>query len=461
VTATARWRRNPPRWAVALLAVALVGELAVAGSAAVVHGLRDHQAASQARSAEPRPLSSGLSSGSESRLTPRERSTWGKAIKAVLDARAHAVLAHDRTGFLAGLDPQSTDFRNQQATVFDNLAAVPFASWSYELDPQHETAMPVQQLARYAGSATWMPDVELDYALTGFDTAPTPVREYFTFVHRDQHWYLASDTDADALKLHTGRLPWDSGPVTVKHGSHSLVLGHPQSGSLMTKLVTLADDAVPAVTKVWGTDWSQKVVVVVPATADELGRILDDTTDMSQIAAVTTAELPSDAPPVGARVIVNPATFDHLPQLGKRVVIRHEITHVASRALTTKGTPTWLAEGFADYVGYLDSGVSVRSAARELGNDLRGGAPVGDLPTNDDFGATNGKLAQAYEKAWMACRFIVDKAGQAGLVRFYRTVGTASGEPDAAVSAGLRTVLNMTTEQFTADWRNYVEQQLS
>jgi hypothetical protein len=461
VTATARWRREPSRWAVAVLAVALAGELAVAGSAAVVHGLRDHHAASQARSAEPRPLSSGLSSGSESRLTPRERSTWGKAIKAVLDARAHAVLAHDRAGFLAGLDPQSTDFRNQQATVFDNLAGVPFASWSYELDTQHETAIPAAALARYAGSASWMPDVELDYALTGFDDSPTPVREYFTFVRREQHWYLAADTDADALKLHTGRLPWDFGPVTARRGTHSLVLGHPQSASLITKLVALADEAVPAVSKVWGTDWSQKVVVVVPATADELGRILDDTTDMSQIAAVTTAELPSDTPPVGARVIVNPATFDHLPQLGKRVVIRHEITHVASRALTTKGTPTWLAEGFADYLGYLDSGVSVRSAARELGNDLRGGTPVGDLPTNDDFGATNGKLAQSYEKAWMACRFIVDKAGQAGLVRFYRTVGTASGEPDAAVSAGLRTVLNMTTEQFTADWRNYVEQQLS
>ena len=69
--------------------------------------------------------------------------------------------------------------------------------------------------------------------------------------------------------------------------------------------------------------------------------------------------------------------------------------------------------------------------------------------------------AESYEQAWLACRLIAQRAGQAGLVRLYRLVGASASAPDAAVSSAMHSVLQESPAQFTRRWRAYLLEQLT
>jgi hypothetical protein len=59
-----------------------------------------------------------------------------------------------------------------------------------------------------------------------------------------------------------------------------------------------------------------------------------------------------------------------------------------------------------------------------------------------------------YEESWLACRLIARRAGEPGLVRFYKAVSNiAASDPDTAVSGALKQVLGVTPAAFVADWR--------
>jgi hypothetical protein len=301
----------------------------------------------------------------------------------------------------------------------------------------------------------------LRYQLRGFDDTPTAVQQYFTFVHAGDRWLTASDSDFDNIPdRRTARDLWDFGPVAVRHGLRSLVLGHPGHSALLREVAAQTDAAVPRVSAVWGTQWSRTVVVVVPETQRELAAILGDGSDLSRIAAVAVAELPGDTGnhPVGNRVLVNPANFRRLGANGRRVVVTHEVTHVATRDYSGDGVPTWLVEGFADYVGYLGTGLGPHAICQELVRDVRAGRIPKALPTDEEFGGTNARLAQAYEEAWLATRLIAERTGEQSLVAFYRAAGGPGGAD--RVATAMRDVLHTTPATFTAGWRDYVRRTL-
>jgi hypothetical protein len=388
----------------------------------------------------------------------REATARSSALQSLLVRRAAALLHRDRVAFLAGVDP-GTRFHRTQADLFDALRRVPLASVAYDLDPARALELPPAAARRYDVPA-WGAAVRMRYALGGYDAEATAQEHYLTFVRRGARWYLAADTDFESAGQRTARGLWDFGPVATARTSRVLVLGHPGSLPLMRRILRTADAAVPRVSRVW-RDWSGKVVVLVPDSTTELRRVIEHSGDLSQIAAVASADVGIDGgPPAGERVAINPAPFRSLSDFGRRVVLQHEITHVATRDVTSTNTPYWLAEGFADYVGYLDSGATVRSAARELGADVRAGRLPRALPTERDFAGDNRRLAQAYELAWLACRLIAERAGQDGLVRFYRVVSEEPGTPAAALTAALRSGLGMSAAEFVAAWRDNLRREL-
>jgi hypothetical protein len=183
--------------------------------------------------------------------------------------------------------------------------------------------------------------------------------------------------------------------------------------------------------------------------------------DLSQLAAVTSAELDAEGgPPLGERIVVIPGPFGKLGADGQRIVLRHEITHVATRAVTSPSTPFWLSEGFADYVAYAAQPGPPESIARELAVEVRAGRVPERLPGEARFAPDSPRLAQAYEASWLACKLIAERIGTRGLVRFYKAVSVGPGDADAALDSGLRAVLGLTPEQFVALWRQYVQAQL-
>ena len=383
--------------------------------------------------------------------TERDRAA---ALTSLLVGRANALLRRDRAGFLAGVDP-GTPFHRRQADLFDALAGVPLSDVSYDFDAGAAMELPPAAARRYSGP-TWGGVVRLRYALTGYDTEPTTQEQYLTFVQRGGRWYLASDDDFTVAGQRSARGLWDFGPVAAVRTPRVLVLGHPRSLGLMRQILAVTDAAVPRVSAVW-PDWSRKAVVLVPDSAAELRQVVVHTGNLSRLAAVATADVGVDGgPPTGRRVAVNPAQFRSLSAFGRRVVLQHELTHVATRAVTSANTPYWLAEGFADYVAYRGADTTVAAAAEELRADVAAGRVPTRLPTAADFAGDNPRLPQAYEMSWLACRLIAARIGAAGLVRLYRTV-SESGDPEAALAGELR----MTTAEFVAAWRADIRRELA
>jgi hypothetical protein len=385
------------------------------------------------------------------------------AVRDVLNRRARALLHKDRSALLATIDPSSKKFRDQQSSYFNNVTKVPFGSWSYTVEDGIEAPNSGSQFQHYL-SSVWVPHVRIHYTLAGFDRVPAISDAYFTFVKRGSKWLIGSDADDAHLGFATTREIWDFGPITVLRSKKGLVLGHPKSRVSLRTMADEIDRDVPRVSAVWGTAWSQRVVALVPSTQSELSKMLSGAGDLSKIAAVATAELEGEetTKAVGDRVIVNPSNFVKLGPLGRRVVVTHEITHVATRQATGSLVPTWLVEGIADYVGYKGTDVPVTVAASELRRDLARGTPVGSLPTDKAFAGTNKKLAQAYEKAWLACMFVAETFGQSTLLRLYRVVGAQTrGNETTATDRSLRTVVHLTLKAFTARWASYVRSQLA
>lgn len=443
-------RRRTPR--VSLTALGLVVAVGLAGAtAALLQPNRTRLAGSPVRpgaAASPGQDSIG------------QATTARSALLDLLAARAAAVLAKDRSAYLATIDPQARSFRSRQGRAFDSLTALPLRSWEYSVtvtDP-----FELSDARRMAlGPTAWTVEVALRYQLQGYDEAQSKLRLYYTVVQRDGRWYLTSDSDGSSAGRRSQVGLWDLGHINVVAGEHGLVLGL-GSTSRIRQFAADADAAVTRVSGVWGAGWPGKVIVVVPDTQDQMERLAGvEDGSYDQIAAVTRRETGRQADDsAGDRVIINPELWTQLGTLGRRVVMTHEITHVATHDATSSSTPTWLSEGFADYVAYRGVPVPVSVSAQDVLAAIRRGRLPRALPTLQDFEPTNERLAEVYESAWLACRLLADRYGQGKLVRFYRAVGAGDfgAEPAGApLDPAFEAVFDLTTARFTSQWRSYLE----
>ncbi|MDQ0962439.1 hypothetical protein QFZ66_006317 [Streptomyces sp. B4I13] len=358
-------------------------------------------------------------------------------VQRVLDRRAAAVLDHDVRAYAA----------TGTATGYAALRAVPLAAWSYRVTALHR-----------AGDAATA-DAELSYRVAGYDRAPVTVGRTLRLARDGSgRWSVASEEPAGKAAQQL----WDQGEVHAVRGAHSLVLGVGQTDERLRAFAGLADDAVPAVSAAWGTDWAGHVVVLVPKSLAGMAALLGSPPSSYRgIAAVTTGETGGGAKAPADRVIVNPDAYAMLGRVGRQVVLTHETTHVATRAHTNAATPLWLSEGYADWVGYRDTGRTPAETAPELQRAVTEGTVPAALPADGDFGFSGDtdRLATAYEGGWLACRMVAERWGEVRLDAFYRAVGE-HGKRQGAVEGALRSTFGVTLAEFTADWQSYLKSQL-
>ncbi|MFB6872703.1 hypothetical protein [Streptomyces sp. NPDC056323] len=371
-----------------------------------------------------------------------------RAVRATLDRRAAAVLAHDTDAYLATTDPRATGLRAAQRRELGNLADVPLGSWTYRL--RDVTAQ---------GTDRATADVELRYRIKGYDAAPVAADRVLD-LRRDREagrWYVVGDrAGGDGA-----RQLWQQGDVQVVRGKHSLVLGVGRTDQELRAVARTADRAVPAVSDAWPERWAGRVVVLVPRTVDDMAELLGSAADYRGIAAVTTGRTGGAGRTPADRVIVNPQAYGTLGAFGQRVVLTHETTHVATRAHTSAATPAWLSEGFADWAAYRGEDRTAARIAPELADAVARGEVPAALPTDEDFGFAGdaARLARAYEGGWAACELIADRWGEQKLLAFYRAVGGHSGR-DGAVEQAMHEVLDTTEQDFTVLWREHLRSAL-
>jgi len=438
-----RARRHARRTAVALSAVAVL-----AAGALVVTAQR-----------QTGPGVAGHAPGVVDQATVTRGNNREDTVAAMLNRRAEALRSRDRAAFLDTVDDSDPRFRSAQATWFDNLSAVPFSAWSLTLGSRATAVVPqaARELANRLAGGSFAAEIDTAYRIAGYDNADQRYDRVYTLTPRAGRWYVTGAYDPADSPVH--RELWDVGKVHVLPAQHGLILGLDASWSLRT-YADAVDRAVPRVDEVWGTGWSRQVLVEVTRTEDEMSAILGGAPSAyRQLAAVTRGELGTEEGSSAAeRIIVNPKAYRELSDVGRQVIMGHEITHVAARERTQPWTPRWLAEGFADYIGYRESGLSVRVIAQELAADVRSGYQPDALPTDTDFAATNTALAQSYEMSWLACRLIAERYGPDTLVAFYRAVGSSGGGTE--LTKAFRDVLDTTQADFTRRWRDYVRSEL-
>ncbi|RSS83439.1 hypothetical protein [Streptomyces sp. WAC06614] len=305
-------------------------------------------------------------------------------------------------------------------------AGIPLEEWSYEVTSVRRSGPGAVAAAR------------LRYRLAGYDAVPDGGARALDLAEDGGRWRVTADRPAPGAPAQ----PWDQGPVTVVRGAHALVLGTGQDRPLLEAVAELADRAVPDVSAAWPGPWPGRVVVLVPGSLEAMAALLGrPAAEFRGLAAVTTAKVGGGAAPAD-RVVVNPEGWAQLSPDGRRIVLTHEVTHVATRIATTARTPLWLSEGFADWAAYRGGDRPPAAAAPALAREVRGGRVPAALPADAEFSATGADpdaLARAYEGAWLACRSIAARWGDAALVRLY---GAAGGQDlPAAVSRTLHTDL--------------------
>lgn len=429
-----------------------------------------------------------------------------RAVTTLLHDHAAALLTRDRKTFTAGLDdaPAAAQFRAAQLAAFDHTAGVPFASFDLRYNrPVLDDPSLAAARARLGDDTAGIVRADLTYAFQGVDARPARHTLYLTVTRAADGWRLAGADDLAAAGGPSWRGPWDFGPLVVARGASCVVLAHPASEAvtdvaaaqtLVRALAADTDAGVTAVNGVWGTAWPQRVAVLVAAGQPELDAVAGPGYPLTGVAAVAVAEPTTSVTEgpdtaAGQRIVVSGAAVPTLTAVGRAVLLRHELTHVATRSVTAVGMPTWVVEGFADYVGNLAGTQPPTIVAAELAAQVAK-APQATLPTDAAFapqatvadgtagGSTGGDTgpsgtgtgagattaAVAYEQAWYAMRTVAALGGPQAPAALYRAVAaavTAGTAPAAAVDTALRQQTGLATAAFTARWRALVTAELT
>ena len=380
----------------------------------------------------------GACSGNES-VAPPKPSDGGASARAVSAQRtltefAQALQAHDDRRALALAAPDAQDavravVRNVATLGLDDLA-LRFVDDQSALSPEDRDQY---------GASAWAGTAELTYKISGWDAQPARLETRFIFrgsAGRDLIVGFGGGEDRTPL--------WLTGPVSRASAGRALVVAR---GGDTDHYLALASQALTDVGKVL-PDWHGRLVLEVPGSEDQLDQALAaPQTQYANIAAVTTTVDGSLAPGAPVHVFLNPRVFDGLGPRGAQVVVSHETTHVATDA-TFAQVPTWLLEGFADYVALAHAGIPVDTAASQILARIRKDGPPDHLPTAADLDPTAHGLGATYEEAWLAARFVAQQYGEDRLVQFYRKV--SAGE---SVGQAFDTILGTSETAFVQRWR--------
>lgn len=404
-----------------------------------------------------------------SRPTPRPPAEPGQlraALESVLVQRDVALRQQDEPAFLEVVDPAAPTFLIAQRRLWRRLVALPLVGWNESVVSTATAAAPG------AGVPSRLPPmavaVEIRYRLAGVDRRVVVVAERDVFRWSGGRWLLAGEqpsvgdagTGGGASAAPAAENLWQLGAIRVLRRGTVVVIAAPSQAALANSALAATLAGLPRVTQVWGPGWAPAAAVEMPANEGAFTALTALAGGTSDVAAVTLSDTPSGSPGgPGERIVVNPAAFAKLSPLGQRVVLTHELTHVASAPVTGPGAPRWLVEGFADYVAFRDSGLPIRVAAAELAAQVRAGDLPAALPDGAAFDQRRGaELAATYEEAWLACRLIATRVGTAGLVGFYRAVAPVG---DAALPGQLQRQLGTSVAGFVAQWRATLRAELA
>lgn len=243
----------------------------------------------------------------------------------------------------------------------------------------------------------------------------------------------------------TGRQPPGTAASSQTHRSvRAVSLGGARTDLLLNRVRAEIGGAVTDVERFWGTDWTSEIVVV--ATDTERSFVtearLDPARRWNDIAAVAVADR---ADPVrgqadGQRIVLAPGASD-MSDTALRLVLTHELFHLAARAETALDAPRWLTEGVADFVARPATPIPPNAADNTA------------LPADADLDRAGPGRSAGYDRAWWFARFVADDFGADGLRRLY---AAACGPGHGDLPAAARQALGVDMAELQARWARWL-----
>lgn len=328
---------------------------------------------------------------------------------------------------------------SSDATARAQLSSLPANAESLKVEDF--TLRYVDAVTGINAAGEWTAAVDATWRFDGYDESPARAEILVDFVTSKGQTTIAGVGGGDR------RTPvWMAGPVSVRTSADTLVLVAGE-GRRIDDYQREAEKAIPTVRKVLD-DWDGGLVIEVPANAAGVDQALAaDDGRYANIAAVTASVDGVIAPDSPVHVFMNPDIFGQLDDQGAQVVMSHEAVHVATDAPTSR-TPLWLLEGFADYVALRDVDLPMSTTAAQIAAQVRESGLPQDLPDDVSFDTDETHLGAAYEAAWIACRVLADRGGEAALVRLYESSTDGRGlEPE------LQRTFGWTSDQFVTKWQ--------
>lgn len=387
------------------------------------------------------------------------------AIQELLDRRAAAVMERDVDAFMATVSTASGEFRARQKRLFEWMEDVPFRS--YRLRAVWKRAGDLirpSDRGRYPGAEdAALPVTEELYRIAGADTAPAIEDLFYTFVKKDGQWLVAGDGDLDDLGLHTARHMWDFGPVDLTQEGRFLVIEHPcrrkrPCGELPAGFFSLADQALDRVGRFWNGPAGDTIVVLVPSSDKELGRMLQVTFDTANFVAFaySTVDLRRGYDFTAPRIVFNHKSLANRSDESVLGILAHELLHVVTRRASGPFTPVFIEEGFADYVGNDADVASLVFLSAEIG----AGRFDRRLPQDFEFIVGDStSIFRNYQESHSAVRFFLERWGLDEFVRFYRDLGRrqiAAGTARYQLNDALKDAVGLSLREFERAWADSI-----
>jgi hypothetical protein len=266
--------------------------------------------------------------------------------------------------------------------------------------------------------------------VAGVDPAPRPTPLGYTFAQRGGRWFLVDDDDLAAEHDRGSyKEPWDLGAIDVVRGPRVLVVVPAGERGNGRRLAREAAAALPAVRS--ATRRAQARILVI-AMKDRRSMDPEWRTGGHPAAAVAVSNhaprntAATEFRVVGSRVVINP---DKRREAG-RFLLAHEFTHAAMEPLG-HDAPTWLVEGFAEYVEWRFAARSgfrrgVAEVRREL---LREAVPkLTVLPIDGVFHGDYDE--ESYGVSWLIVEYLVGRYGLAKVGALYADLARGPDDPE-------------------------------
>jgi hypothetical protein len=427
-------RRARPGWGVALTVLALAGTAGLAGCT----GTGDDLPA-QPASTTSSPTAS-VSAASSAEVTA--------AVSDLLGRRATALVAGDEPAYAATVADRSAAAGRRQLDSFGAARALRVS----RLEVGEPVVDPVETgpSTGTTGPSRATAQVDVRYRVDDLDRGDRVARLEYDLVRSAAGWQVEAERPVGA----GATAPWVAMPtLRVRRGEHAVVAGTVPSRRL-AEHAAVVDRAVPTLRKQWSGTPS-RVLVLAPSTSQEADALLGRTDPgAAPVAATTEGPLGDAGTATGDRVVLDPTAFGRLTASGRDVVLTHELAHVAVRS-TVPGRPAgWLAEGYADHVGYARADVSTARLVAPLVGAIRTGHGPRRLPTASDLQPTSGDIEVPYLAAWQAVELIAHDHGEAALRRLVAASASNGSDADAeaATDAALVSVLHTTRAELTDRW---------